>query len=73
MAEIKPIIRLFFAKMKEAFIDLPEEEKMAFMRKDGSIRISQIHNWLIILIKSPLGVIYSRARCLQIAGGSGCG
>ncbi len=34
MPEGKPIIRLFFAKMKEAFIDLPEEEKMAFMRKD---------------------------------------
>jgi len=34
MAERKPIIRLFFAKMKKAFIDLPEEEKMAFMRKD---------------------------------------
>ncbi len=34
MAEIKPIIRLFFAKMKETFIDLSEEEKMAFMRKD---------------------------------------
>ncbi|MEE8380105.1 MAG: hypothetical protein V3R49_07010 [Gammaproteobacteria bacterium] len=34
MAESKPIIRLFFAKMKEAFIELPEEEKMAFMRKD---------------------------------------
>ena len=34
MAEREPIIRLFFAKMKEEFIDLPEEEKMAFMRKD---------------------------------------
>ena len=34
MTENKPIIRLFFAKMKDAFIDLPEEEKMAFMRKD---------------------------------------
>ena len=34
MAENKPIIRLFFAKMKNAFIDLPEEEKMAFMHKD---------------------------------------
>jgi hypothetical protein len=34
MAESKPIIRLFFAKMKEAFIDLPEEDKLAFMRKD---------------------------------------
>ena len=34
MAESKPIIRLFFAKMKKAFIDLPEEEKAAFMQKD---------------------------------------
>lgn len=34
MAEHKPIIRLFFAKMKDAFRDLSEEEKMAFMRKD---------------------------------------
>jgi len=34
MTESKPIIRLFFAKMKEAFLELPEEEKMAFMRKD---------------------------------------
>ena len=34
MAESKPIIRLFFAKMKDTFIDLPEEEKMAFMRRD---------------------------------------
>lgn len=34
MNNSKPIIRLFFAKMKEAFIDLPEKEKMAFMRKD---------------------------------------
>ena len=34
MHENKPIIRLFFAKIKSAFIDLPEEEKMAFMNKD---------------------------------------
>ena len=34
MAESKPVIRLFFAKMKDAFIDLAEEEKMAFMRRD---------------------------------------
>ena len=34
MAESKPIIRLFFAKMKDTFIDLQEEEKMAFMRRD---------------------------------------
>ena len=34
MAESKPVIRLFFAKMKDAFLDLAEEEKMAFMRKD---------------------------------------
>jgi hypothetical protein len=34
MAESKPIIRLFFAKMKDTFTALPEEEKIAFMRKD---------------------------------------
>ena len=34
MAEIKPITRLMFVNMKEAFNDLSEEEKMAFMRKD---------------------------------------
>lgn len=34
MDENKPIIRLFFAKIKSAFINLPEEEKMAFMHKD---------------------------------------
>ena len=34
MIEGKPIIRLFFAKMKAAFIELPEEEKIALMRKD---------------------------------------
>jgi hypothetical protein len=34
MVENKTIIRLYFAKMKQAFSDLPNEEKMAFMRKD---------------------------------------
>jgi hypothetical protein len=34
MAEKKTITRLYFAKMKQAFSDLPDEEKMAFMRKD---------------------------------------
>jgi hypothetical protein len=34
MDENKPIIRFYFAKMKKAFMDLSEEEKMAFMRKD---------------------------------------
>jgi hypothetical protein len=34
MAESKPVIRLFFAKMKDTFIDLPDEEKKAFMRRD---------------------------------------
>jgi hypothetical protein len=34
MTESNPIIRLFFAKMKDAFIELPEEGKIAFMRKD---------------------------------------
>ena len=34
MADDKPIIRLYFAKMKDAFGDMSEEERMAFMRKD---------------------------------------
>lgn len=34
MTESKAVIRLYFVKMKEAFINLPEEEKLAFMRKD---------------------------------------
>ena len=34
MAEKKPIIRVYFAKIKEAFYDLSEEEKIEFMRKD---------------------------------------
>ena len=34
MAETKPIIRLLFAKIKDAFYDLSEEEMMAFMVKD---------------------------------------
>ena len=34
MAEKKPIIRLLFAKIKEAFYKLSEEEKKEFMRKD---------------------------------------
>ncbi len=34
MAEKKPIIRLLFAKIKEAFYNLSEEEKKEFMRKD---------------------------------------
>jgi len=34
MDERKPIVRLFFAKMKKTFIELPEEEKIAFMSKD---------------------------------------
>jgi len=34
MTENKPIIRLYFAKMKDAFRELPDEEKVAFMRKD---------------------------------------
>jgi uncharacterized ferredoxin-like protein len=34
MDENKPIIRFYFAKMKKAFMDLSEKEKMAFMRKD---------------------------------------
>ena len=34
MAEKKPIIRLMFAKIKEAFYKLSEEEKQEFMLKD---------------------------------------
>ena len=34
MAENKPVVRLFFAKMKKAFLDLSDDEKLAFMRKD---------------------------------------
>ena len=34
MDKNKPIIRFYFAKMKKAFMELPEEEKMEFMRKD---------------------------------------
>lgn len=34
MTDSKPIVRLFFAKMKEAFADLPDVEKAALMRKD---------------------------------------
>jgi hypothetical protein len=34
MNKNNPIIRFYFAKMKKAFMDLSEEEKVAFMRKD---------------------------------------
>ena len=34
MAENKPVVRLFFAKMKKTFLDLSDNEKLAFMRKD---------------------------------------
>ncbi len=34
MTESRPIIRLYFAKIREVFYDLPDQEKMAFMRKD---------------------------------------
>ena len=34
MSESKPIIRFYFAKMKKAFEELPDEEKIDFMRKD---------------------------------------
>ena len=34
MAEDRPVIRLFFAKMKDAFLGLPEAEKIEFMCKD---------------------------------------
>lgn len=34
MAENKHVIRLYFAKMKESFSNLSNEEKMDFMRRD---------------------------------------
>ena len=34
MSEDKTIIRLYFAKMKAAFGELSDEEKIAFMQKD---------------------------------------
>ena len=34
MSENKPIIRMFFAKIKESFYNLSEEEKIEFMRRD---------------------------------------
>lgn len=34
MDDKKPIIRLYFAKIKEEYYNLSDEEKQAFMRKD---------------------------------------
>ena len=34
MDEKKPVVRLFLAKMKKAFLDLSNDEKSAFMRKE---------------------------------------
>ncbi len=34
MAENKPVIRLFFVKIMKAFLDLSDDDKSAFMRKD---------------------------------------
>jgi len=34
MNDGKPVTRLFFVKMKDAFIDLSDEEKAAYMQKD---------------------------------------
>jgi len=34
MPEKKPIIRVYFAKIREAFYNLSEEEKTLFMQKD---------------------------------------
>ena len=34
MAKNKPVVRLFFVKMKQAFFDLPEDQRIAYMRKD---------------------------------------
>ncbi|GAB7015908.1 hypothetical protein [Methanogenium cariaci] len=34
MAENKPIIRVYFAKIREAYYDLSEEKKAQFMQRD---------------------------------------
>ena len=34
VAEHRPVVRIFFAKMKETFFELSEAEKIEFMRKD---------------------------------------
>jgi hypothetical protein len=34
MTERKPVVRLFFAKMRQAFFDLSEDERTEFMRTD---------------------------------------
>ena len=34
MTEAQPLLRLFFAKMKQAFFDLPENQRAEFMRRD---------------------------------------
>ena len=34
MTEYKPVVRLFFVKMKQAFFDLPKDQRAAYMRKD---------------------------------------
>jgi len=34
MAENKPVVRLFFVKMKQAFLDLSDDQRVAYMRKD---------------------------------------
>jgi len=36
MTKQKPLVRLFFAKMKQEFFDLPEDKRTEFMRKDRS-------------------------------------
>ena len=34
MADTKTVVRLFFVKMKQAFFELSEEQRLAYMRKD---------------------------------------
>jgi hypothetical protein len=36
MTECTPVVRVFFAKMKQEFFDLPGDERAEFMRKDRS-------------------------------------
>ena len=49
MAESKKIVRVYFAKFKEAFYILSDEEKMEFMRKDRA-EMDQLRMKLVMMI-----------------------
>ncbi len=49
MAEKKPIMRLYFAKLKEAWYKLSEEEQMEFMLKDRA-HMDEVGMKLIMMI-----------------------